>query len=271
MNGIEDRLARWLEALERRHLAELTLPEVRRGLQALSSIYVERREKLPSGAVFDGAGKRAAFALFYGPLHFLVVREIVRALAVAAVLGRSVSRIVDLGCGTGAAGAAWVLELGGGPVLEAVDHHPWAVAETAWTLRALGVRGRSRRAGLETVRLGGSGEAILAAFTVNELPQPVRRLVLERLLDAVARGAVVLVVEPISRRTAPWWASWTRAFRAAGGRGDDWRFSADLPPLLQRLDRAAHLDHSSLTARTLIAGPCVTSITFPPRDERQLE
>ena len=50
--------------LEARHLSELTFAEVRRGLQALSSLYVERRERLADGAALDGAGKRAAFALY---------------------------------------------------------------------------------------------------------------------------------------------------------------------------------------------------------------
>ena len=35
---------------------------------------------MAGGAAFDGAGKRAAFALYYGPMHFLLVREIVRGL-----------------------------------------------------------------------------------------------------------------------------------------------------------------------------------------------
>ena len=78
-----DRFAAHYEALEARHLAELTFAEVRRALQALSSVYVERRGRMAEGAVFDGAGKRAAFALYYGPMHFLLVREIVRALGLA--------------------------------------------------------------------------------------------------------------------------------------------------------------------------------------------
>ena len=82
-----------------------TFKEVRHGLQALSSLYVERRERMAGGAALDGAGKRAAFALYYGPMHFLLVREIVRALAL-----RAPRRILDLGCGTGTAGAAWALE-----------------------------------------------------------------------------------------------------------------------------------------------------------------
>src|SRR5215210_1390656 len=67
-----------------RHLANLTLAETARALRALSSCYVERRSKLAAGGALDTAGKRAAFALFYGPLHFLVTREVVRALHTAS-------------------------------------------------------------------------------------------------------------------------------------------------------------------------------------------
>src|SRR6185295_17909113 len=38
----EDRFRAWLAAVEGRHLAKLTFPEVRRALVALSSLYVER-------------------------------------------------------------------------------------------------------------------------------------------------------------------------------------------------------------------------------------
>ena len=84
----DERVAGWLEALERRHLADLTTSEVARALRALSSCYVERRAKLARGGALDGAGKRAAFALFYAPLHFLVVREIVRAIDSASSGGK---------------------------------------------------------------------------------------------------------------------------------------------------------------------------------------
>jgi methylase of polypeptide subunit release factors len=43
---------------------------------------------------------------YLGPLHFLTVREVVRALRAA---DPAPARVVDLGCGTGAAGAAWAL------------------------------------------------------------------------------------------------------------------------------------------------------------------
>ena len=137
-------------ALEARHLSELTFAEVRRALQALSSVYVERRERMAEGAVFDGAGKRAAFALYYGPMHFLLVREIARALGPSACASR---RILDLGCGTGTAGAAWALECGPRTRVEAVDRNGWAVAEARWTLARFGLDGRATRADAATAPL----------------------------------------------------------------------------------------------------------------------
>ncbi|MFN7982711.1 MAG: hypothetical protein U0Q11_12700 [Vicinamibacterales bacterium] len=58
----------WLSALETRQMADLTFQEVSRSLRALSSTYVERRATLAKGGAMSGAGKRAAFALFYAPL-----------------------------------------------------------------------------------------------------------------------------------------------------------------------------------------------------------
>ena len=94
------RFADWLVALEERHLADLRVPEVTRALRALSSAYVERRHKVAAGATLDSAGKRAAFALFYAPLHYLAVAYIVSAAA-----ARVPRTIIDVGCGSGAAGA----------------------------------------------------------------------------------------------------------------------------------------------------------------------
>src|SRR6266516_3314530 len=102
--ALNDRFNEWTVGLETRHLADLTFSEVSTALRAVSSAYVERRAKLAGGAALSGTGKRAAFALFYGPLHYLLVRHIVLALPSAAAGGAT---LVDLGCGTGASGAAW--------------------------------------------------------------------------------------------------------------------------------------------------------------------
>ncbi len=242
----DERLVRWLGELELRHLASLTASEVGRALSALSSCYVERREKLASGGALNTAGKRAAFALFYAPLHFLVVRAVVRALDVT----RGITSITDLGCGTGAAGAAWALDAGCG--VTGIDRNPWAVAEAQWTYRALGVPGRALKGDVERAVLPAApGTAILAAYTINELPDAVRAAALPRLLDAHRHGARILIVEPIARRMAGWWPAWERAFLDVGGAPGEWRFPGPLPERQRQLGRAAGLDPRELTARTL--------------------
>src|SRR5438477_8367338 len=131
----------FLAALEARHLASLTRAEVTRALRALSSCYVERRAQLAGGAALDGAGKRAAFALFYGPLHLLTIGEIVRALGAH---DRGIATIHDIGCGTGVGGAAWALACDTPPSINGIDRNAWAVAEANWTYRQLQLRGSAR-------------------------------------------------------------------------------------------------------------------------------
>jgi hypothetical protein len=247
-HAADARFERWLAALDERHLANLTPSEAARALRALSSCYVERRSRLSEGSALSSAGKRAAFALFYAPAHFLVTREILEALGPAAATPR---RLVDLGCGTGAAGAAWALAVPGSR-LSGIDRNAWAVAEANWTYRQLGIPGRAEQLDLTRARIpDGPGGGILAAFTINELPRDAQAGVLPRLLAAHARGTAVLVVEPIARRFAAWWSPWASAFAAAGGRADEWRFPVPLPPRQQQLARAAGLDPRALTARTL--------------------
>jgi hypothetical protein len=61
-----------------------------------------------TNARLDSAGKRAAFAAFYAPLHFLTMRAIVQELVVAdSTPVTHIDTIVDLGCGTGVAGGRW--------------------------------------------------------------------------------------------------------------------------------------------------------------------
>ena len=247
----DDPFPSWFDSLERRQLADLEFAEVRRALQALTRWYVEKREArrgVRPGAALDGRGKRAAFALFYGPLHFLVVRHIVTELDAAST---PMSGIVDLGCGTGVCGAAWALQFARRPRLIGVDTNAWAVSEAGWTWRHFGLAGKATRGDLSRVQLPGRENGILAAYVANELDAKPREAMLERLLVAAGRGARVLVVEPIARRIVPWWDVWARAFEQCGGRADTWRFPAGLPQRLRLLDRAAGLDHSELTARSL--------------------
>jgi hypothetical protein len=243
-----DRIDGWLEALDRRHLASLTPQEVARALRALSATYVERRDRLHRGGALDSAGKRAAFALFYAPLHLIVTRAILDALPAPP---RPPRDVLDVGCGTGSAGAAWALHAGGISI-RGIDRHPWAAAEATWTYRQLGLDGRAvqRDATREPLRAR-AGTAVMVAYTANEVGDDGRAWLLAEVIGAHSRGAAVLVIEPIARRAAPWWPQWATRIVSAGGRADEWRFPSTLPPRQQALARAAGLDPRELTARSL--------------------
>ena len=242
-------LESWLAALEERHLANLTRPELTRALRALSSCYVERRDRLAHGGALEGAGKRAAFALFYAPLHFLAVTQIVHALGAHE---RRLREIVDLGCGTGAAGAAWTMASTDRPSVAGIDRSAWAVQEANWTYRHFSLRGRATIA--DVVRTSPRADprsAVLLAYAVNELAPEARRTLLERIVDRARAGAAVLIVEPIARRGADWWNEWSSRLTSEGARVDEWRFTAELPALLRSIAKGAGLDPRELTARTI--------------------
>jgi len=237
----------WYAALEARHLSDLRVQEVTRALRALSSAYVQRRGQA-IGRSLDSAGKRAAFALFYAPLHLLTTHRVVHALDAVAAPPRS---ILDLGCGTGVSGAAWALAAGGTPHVTGIDRHPWAVEEARRTYRELRLEGRARAGDLVKLPPIAPGTAVVAAYVLNELPAVTRELLEGRLIDAAGRGVRVLITEPIARSIAPWWDAFASRIVAAGGRADEWRFPVDLPTLLKVFDKAAGLDHRELTARSL--------------------
>jgi hypothetical protein len=74
---------------------------------------------------------------------------------------------------------------------------------------------------------------------------------LARLLDRASNGDSLLIVEPLAGGAAPWWNDCRETFQRAGGRADEWRFRIDLPPIVQKLDRAAGLNHREITGRSL--------------------
>jgi hypothetical protein len=240
-------LARWFDALQTRHLAELEWPEVTRALRALSSAYVQRRTKLPAGAALDGRGKRAAFALFYGPLHFAAVTAVLQRLQQDGGAVCTPKTIVDVGCGTGAAGAAWALACARRPRVSGIDTHPWAVTEAAWSYRFFELDAAARRGNAEVLRTE-PDSALVAAYTLNELPEIARNRLLG---DAIAGRRAMLIVEPIARGITPWWDRAAAGIIAAGGRSDDWKLPLELPERWRLLDRAAGFRRDHLTARSL--------------------
>jgi predicted RNA methylase len=239
--------SQYLSALEARHLADLRFSEVTRALRALSSAYVERRETALAGhKALDGAGKRAAFALYYGPLHFLLIQHIARELGLSFKPGT----IVDLGCGTGVAGAA--IATSASPTLRVfgVDMHPWTLDEARFTYQAFGLHADVRRGHAARTRFPAGTSAVVAAFVVNELTEHDRAA----LLDHIKQARVpTLIVEPISQRISPWWDEWAAAFEQMGGRADTWKARIETPPMIKRLAKAAGLRPEMLTARSLFA------------------
>lgn len=312
----------WHAGLRRRFERDLTFAEIRKGVQALSSLYVSRRGVLPGGGVaFDGEGKRAAFALYYAPLHFITTHHVVREIEFDAL---PVGRLWDLGCGTGAGGAAWGAALrsslssnepgagrlpqaGAGPRdpgpdpevregrraepaedapgrrtarsglrIVGVDRSGFALEEAEGTYRAFHLRAETRR-----IDIGDSGDespvvsirsrakaagdrmrahggirgddAVLLAFTANELNEAARERLLHQLLGGEGTSRPLLVVEPITKRAAPWWSRWERALgeEALLLHSIEWRRRLELPEWIAGMDRAAGLDHSELTARVL--------------------
>ena len=248
MNPSDDRFASWIASLEAKHLAVLTFPEVSRALRALSSAYVERRQKLAEGTALSGAGKRAAFALFYGPLHYLLIAHIVQQLPAATA---NIATLVDLGCGTGSSGAAWAGACEKPPRVLGIDRHPWAIGEAAATYRAFHLAGSVRQGDIAKASLPPGPVSILAAFTLNELPDRERDALLVQLVDRANHGDRVLIVEPLAGLVARWWNRWRDRFEAAGGRADEWRLRTELPPIVAKLDRAAGLNHREITGRSL--------------------
>ena len=235
----------FLQALEQRHLADLRFSEVTRALRALSSAYVERRESaLADHRALDGAGKRAAFAMYYGPLHFLLVQHIVKEIGASFKPGT----VVDLGCGTGVAGAA--IATSTTPPLRVLgfDTHPWTLDEARFTYKAFGLHSDVRRAHAAKTRFPKDTSIIVAAFVVNELSEKDRGVLLSNLKQSKTH---ILIVEPISQRISPWWDDWAGEFTRMGGRADIWKARIDVPPLVKRLAKASGLRPEMLTARSL--------------------
>ena len=259
---MHDTFLTWFDALYARHTEQLQFAEIRRALQALSTLYVHQREKVAAHQALEGRGKRAAFALFYAPIHYLTVRHVAQSLGLA---GRSARRIIDVGCGTGAGGAAVATHRE--DHLVGLDLNAWALDEARWSwqhfqLAHQTVRGDASRLakllGLPTGRARATAPArsgppatIVLAYVVNELPADAQDALLQTLLTAACEGHEILLLEPIAKRISPWWECWCTALSAVGGRADAWKMNLAMPEKLRLLDKASGMRHASVKARSL--------------------
>ncbi len=241
--------ASWIDRVIARHTAAMTRPEFLKAVRALSARYVEQRASLPHRSPIDSAGKRAAFAGFYAPLHFLAVQAILRGLGATA----SLRTIVDLGCGTGVAGAAWALESGAS--VTGVDLNAWALEEARWNWTALSVHGTTRRGDLvAALHSVPDDAAIVCGWSLNELDKAARSRAVGALLARGRTGGPILIVEPIATRAVPWWEEFAGRAAREGARLDEWRLNLGLPPVLAELDEAAGFRRDSFNARSAAFG-----------------
>jgi len=248
----------WIDALIARHSAAMTRTEFLKAIRALSARYVERRSLLPDRTPLDSPGKRAAFAGFYAPLHFLTIRAIVRALRAADA---SLDTIVDLGCGTGVSSIAWASEAARPPAIEGIDRNAWTLEEARRNCGDLRLPARTRRGDLvvelERLAAGHAGSAtarrraIVLGWSLNELTRDTRDRAERAIHSLAAKATSVLIVEPIGRRLVPWWDAAAARAQQAGARSDEWRFEEPLPPALAALDREAGFEREGLTARSI--------------------
>jgi len=250
----------WLADAVLRHSRELEFREIRKGVQAVSHLYVERRDGVDLGArALEGRGKRAALATFFGPLHFLTVHHLL--LEVGPARLGAVRRVLDLGCGSGAAGAAAAATLATiGAVAEppsvvGLDRSGYVLAEARHTYAHFGLAAQTLRGQLPSAIVkAGAGDLLVFGWSVNELAERARRELWETLVPALAEGARLLLLEPLAGPASPWWRAWADRLSPLGVGEPRHKVQLALPDWIARLDKAAGLDHRTLGARVLL-GP----------------
>ena len=251
--AVQAAFERWVTGSSARALESLTFAEIRKGAQALSSLYVERRgEGRVAERSVEGRGKRAAFATYYAPLHFLATAGVV--LQAGEEFLSEVERVHDLGCGTGAAGAA-VAALAARPIeLRGLDRSGWALAEAKQSYAEFGARARVKRGTLprDWPRKLGPGDLVVLGWMVNELADAQRDQVLEAAGRAVEGGAKLLLLEPLAGRVSPWWSEWSPRFEALSIAPGQCKWQIARPGWIAQLDKASLLNHRSIGARYFI-------------------
>ncbi len=134
-----------------------------------------------------GRGKRAAFALFYGPLHLC------SCVGLCGPPGRP-ARIADRGFGVWD-GRGW-RGMGGAcvrsPAVLGVDCHPWTLSEARRFTRSSDWP-REFVTSIRVNALPRQPLAVVAAFTLNELPESARDALLTQALIAVVMTVIAVI------------------------------------------------------------------------------
>lgn len=250
---MRDAFDAWLADAVARHTAALDFREVRKGAQALSWLYVERRGEVDLAArSVDGRGKRAALATYYAPLHFLTAHHAMGRIGNARF--GATRRLIDVGCGTGASGSAVATALGCSDVT-GIDRSGFALSESRLTYAAFGLLGRTRRGRVpDLLPRAETGDLWLFGWSVNEMDERTRDALLERIVRAIGFGTRILIFEPLAGSISPWWPAWRAALKPLGVADFECKAPVALPEWIARLDAASGLDHRVLGARAL-AGP----------------
>lgn len=241
----------WLEAALGRYLPPLNFTELRRGVQALSTLYVERREggRIAARAV-EGVGKRAALATYFSALHFLTIHHALRMLG--RVTFGEVRRVIDLGCGCGAAGAAAATFFPGPPPIVGTDLSGWALEEARRTWGVFGLSGRGIRGEVPLAApRPAPGDLIVFGWCLSEMEEGPRASSFKYLAGGLRKGASLLLAEPLSGRILPWWNDWRDELSREGLRAELIRVALERPLFIQDMDKASGLDHQVLGCRTL--------------------
>ena len=200
--------------------------------------------------MLDGAGKRAAFALYYGPLHLLATLHVLEALGAASSCAGW--PVVDVGCGTGTVGAGAALALGSTDV-HGIDVHPWALTEARHTYAALGLQGTVTRGSAGRLRRPSRPSVLACGYVANELTVSDRDQLGRLLADAVRHGSSVLVLEPLARSATPWWPQWTATLPHV--RLDEWKVPVRPPDITRALGASAGLTPTQVNVRSAWCAP----------------
>jgi hypothetical protein len=253
---VRARFDAWVAAEAARAEADLRFADVRRGAQALSSLYVQKRGQggLARKAA-DGVGKQAAFASYYAPLHFFAAWHAARDAGLVPA-GSAGWTVTDLGCGTAPVSAAVLADAPEAGRARGLDVAAWVPRAALRTWAAFGVAGRARVGRLPgALPKLGPKDLVVAGWSLNELEPADRDAVLVRIAQGLQRGAGLLLLEPLSTRAVPWWPAAAAALTANGAREAEVRVAFDRPEWVARLDQATGLDHRVVGARVLVSAP----------------